>query len=220
MPGASLAGAPLCGYSGVSGAEAIEILKEEEITTLEGLLDSIVEANEGRDEISIGEVLQAIGSRSFGPLLMIPGLIAFSPLSGIPGMPTTIGVMVLLITSQLLLGRSEISMPQFVTRRAVSRARFEKAIRVLRKVARVVDRLIKPRLTFLTAKPITYTIAVLFLLLSLIAPLMELLPFVISAVGGALSAYGLALVAHDGLLALIAMAFCAGTLVIAGAAFL
>jgi hypothetical protein len=52
-------------------------------------------------------MLKTVGQRSFGSLLLLPGLMALSPLSGLPGMPTLFGVMVLLITGQLLIGRNE-----------------------------------------------------------------------------------------------------------------
>jgi hypothetical protein len=179
-----------------------------EAKNLEDLLNGIEEANEGKDRIRLATAFKAVGQRSFGPMLLLPGLIAASPLSGIPGMPTLVGLMVFLIVSQLLLGREEFWLPQLVLRRSISRVRFEQAIGVIRKGARVIDRFLKPRLTFLTDGPGMYVIAGLCLVLSLAAPALELLPFVITGVGFGVSAFGLALLAHDGLLALIAYLFC------------
>lgn len=190
--------------------------EEHEIRTLEELLDEITEAAAHRDRISIGHVFEVVGQRSFGPLLLIPGLIAFSPLSGVPGIPTIVGVMVLLITSQILVGRREIWLPQFVLRRSISRARFDQAIGIVRRAARFADRLIKPRFSFLLGGATKYAIATFFLLLSLVAPLLEFLPFVISGVGAALTAFGLALLANDGLLALFALAVCVAMVMVTG----
>jgi hypothetical protein len=191
---------------------------QEKMKTLEGLMDAIIDANEGCDRISIGQAFGVVGQRSFGPVLLVPGLIALSPLSGIPGMPTLVGLMVLLVTSQLLMGRSDIWLPQFILRRSASRKRFDKAMGVMRKVARFVDKLIKPRLCFLTKGVAQYAIASVCLLLSLASPLLELLPFVITGVGAAVSAFGLALLAEDGLLALLALLFCIATGIGAGIA--
>lgn len=187
--------------------------KEKKIHNLQSLLDQIEKSTEGDDSISVDAVLKATGKRSFGPMLLIPGLIALSPLSGIPGMPTIVGIMVLLIAGQLLVGRSEFWFPKFILRRSISRPRFEKAAGAMRSVARYVDKLLKQRLSVLTKGPATYTIAALCLLLSLIAPVLELLPFAITGLGAALTALGLALIADDGLLALIALGF----LLVAGA---
>lgn len=191
---------------------------EEDITTLEGLLDRIDSENEDCDSITVERVVQAAGQRSFGPMLLVPGLIALSPLSGIPGMPTMVGMMVVLISGQLLIGRSQFWLPQFVLRRSLSRPRFEKAMKALRKVAGFVDRLLKPRLSFLVEGPATYVIAALSLLLAIAAPLLELLPFVITGVGAVLTCFGFGLLARDGALALLAFGFCIATGVIAGMA--
>lgn len=182
-----------------------------DVASLEELLDEIDEAKGERDEISLGRVFKAAGQRSFGPLLLVPGLIGVSPLSGIPGMPSLIGLMVALITGQILIGRDEVWLPQWLLRRSVSRRRFEKAMRILRKVARFIDRLIKSRLEFFAGSTAKYIIAACCLLISLAAPFMEVVPFAITGVGAAVSAFGLALLARDGLLALLAFGFCIAT---------
>lgn len=191
--------------------------EEQEITTLEGLLEEISNGNKESERISIEAVVNAAGQRSFGPMLLIPGLIALSPLSGIPGVPTMVGLMVVLITGQLFLPGSGFWLPQFVLRRSISRERFEKALKPLCKVARFIDRLLKPRLCFLTQGAGMYVIAGLCLLLSLAAPFLELVPFVISGIGGAVTCFGLALIAHDGVLAALAFAFCIGIAAVVGA---
>lgn len=179
--------------------------EQEEIKTLEGLLDRIAQENRGRERVTIESAVKAAGSRSFGPLLLVPGLIAFSPLSGIPGVPTMVGVMVFLISGQLLIGRAAFWFPQFVLRRSVSKRRFKQAMKMLRKVARFMDRLLKPRLCFLVEGVATYFIAAVSLAMALVAPLLELLPFVISGVGAVLTCFGFGLLARDGVLVLVAL---------------
>jgi hypothetical protein len=60
-------------------------------------------------------------------------------------------------------------------------------------------------------KPWTYVIASIALVIGAAQPFMELVPFSANGAGAALTAFGLALIAHDGLVALIAMAFAALT---------
>ncbi|SMP71332.1 Exopolysaccharide synthesis, ExoD [Desulfonatronum zhilinae] len=81
---------------------------DQEISNLEQLLDRIEEVASGRNRVSLGSIVEAVGSRSFGPLLLLAGIILASPLSGIPGMPTTMAVVVLLIAIQLLIGRKHL----------------------------------------------------------------------------------------------------------------
>ncbi|MFA9477904.1 exopolysaccharide biosynthesis protein [Phycisphaerales bacterium AB-hyl4] len=179
--------------------------------SLEQLLAQLADADDDEQTISVEQVLDAVGRRSFGPVLLVPGLIALSPVSGIPGAPTVVGIMVLLITGQFLLGRSEFWLPQFLLRRSVTQSRYEKALKVLRPVARFVDRLVKPRLRWLAEGAAVYVIALVCLLLALTAPLLEAVPFAITGVGAAITAFGLSMLANDGLLALLAAGFCVAT---------
>jgi hypothetical protein len=186
---------------------------QNDTKSLCGLLDQIDEAAQENDRISIENVLHAVGRRSFGPALLVPGLIAFSPLSGVPGTPTATGIMVFLIAGQLLIGRDEFWVPGFIIRRSISKSKYEKAMKAMRPIARFVDRLTKPRLCPLTGKVAVYIIAIMCLLLALTSPLLEVLPFAISGVGATVTAFGLALISNDGVLALLAILFCVGTAV-------
>lgn len=178
--------------------------EQAELHDLAGLVDRIREGAEDGEEVSLEHLMDKVGRRSFGPLLLLIGLIALSPLSGIPLIPTTLGVMVILISGQLLVRRKCLWLPQWALSRTIKRSKIEKAAKFLRRPARFVDRLIRPRLTWLTEGAATYGIAVMCILIAATMPPLELLPFMASTAGAALSAYGLALIAHDGLLALIA----------------
>src|SRR5688500_9271169 len=84
---------------------------------LEALLDELdrVAATEG-PKVSVGEVYRAIGERSFGPLLLLAGLLGMTPVSAIPGAPTTLAVITVLITVQLLFGRRTLWLPSQIGR--------------------------------------------------------------------------------------------------------
>jgi hypothetical protein len=66
---------------------------------------------------------------------------------------------------------------------------------------------VRPRLTKFVRAPWTYVIASTALVIGLAQPFMELVPLSANGAGAALTAFGLALIAHDGLVALLAMAF-------------
>src|SRR5690606_4322962 len=70
--------------------------------------------------------------------------------------------------------------------------------------ARVVDRAIKPRLTFMVHDSGKYLIAIICVVISISMPVLEVVPFLATAAGGALTIFGLSLVAYDGALALFA----------------
>ncbi|WP_149194636.1 exopolysaccharide biosynthesis protein [Luteimonas suaedae] len=181
------------------------------IAGLEDLLERLAEAARREGQVSVAEMLAAAGQRSFGVLLLVPGLIVLSPLSGMPGLPTAVAVLVLLVAVQLLCRRHHVWLPEWALRRSVSTGLLQRAVRILRPVARVVDRLTRPRLRVLAdAEGLAlYPIALLCLLIALTMPPLELIPFANSVAGAALTAFGLALVTRDGLLALVAGAICA-----------
>ncbi len=173
----------------------------DQITNLEQLLDKLGEAADDRDRVALGTMLGAVGTRSFGPLLLFAGVISFSPLSGIPGVPTVMATLVLLIAVQLLLGRDHFWLPDRLLKRSISNDKVAKALKWMRPPARLIDRWIKPRLTFLVKGPSQYVIASLCVVIGLGMPVMELVPFSATAAGAAITAFGLSLIAHDGLLA-------------------
>lgn len=173
--------------------------------SLQELIDRIADAADSSGRVSLGEALDAIGRRSFGPLLLLAGLAILAPLVGdIPGVPTLIALLVFLSAVQLLAGRRHLWLPQFLLRRAVASDKLCKALGWLRPPARFADRLTRSRLGFLAEGPAITVIAVMCVLIALAVPAMELVPFSANGAGAALTAFGLSLIARDGLLALIA----------------
>lgn len=182
-----------------------------EITNLEQMLERIYETAYKETEISLGMLVEAIGRRSFGPLLLLAGIIMMSPISGIPGIPTIMGLVLVLIAGQLLFRRKHFWLPRWMLRRSASRGKIFKAIRQLRPVAHFVDHLLRPRLPFFIEGAATYVVAVICILVAVLLPLMEIVPFSIHATGVAVTVFGLSLIARDGLLSIIAFAVTAMT---------
>tara|TARA_R110001599_G_scaffold8837_2_gene43915 strand:+ start:763 stop:1317 length:555 start_codon:yes stop_codon:yes gene_type:complete len=170
------------------------------------MLEHIAGLAKDAEQVSLAQVVDSVGDRSFGPLLLIIGLTLFSPLSGVPGMAIFSGMFVLLIALQMLLGRKYFWLPGFMLNRSIAQDKLTKAIGWLKPGARRIDRMIKPRLNFMLHPSSTYLIAALCVLIGAALPFLELVPFSSSIVGLALAILGLSLVARDGLLVLIALA--------------
>ncbi len=187
--------------------------RREELAGLTHLLERIGQAPRRDDErVQLGDMLTAVGQGSFGSLLLVPGVITLLPLVGdIPGVPTLMALLVLLVAGQLLLGRRTFWLPQWLLKRSVSRAKLDKAVAWMRKPARAIDRLLKPRLTWLTQRAGTYLVALFCFLIALAMPLMEVVPFSANGAGLALMMFGLSLMANDGLWALLALILTGGT---------
>ena len=173
-------------------------------TDLEELLEQLEAAGGRGKEISVREVRDAIGRRAFAPLLLLVSLVGFTPLGGIPGVPTALAVIVILVAGQVALSRRHLWAPAFVLDRQVEKRKLQKSARALKPFARWVDKVIRPRLTFLTEPPWSAVIAVTCVLIALTVPPFELVPFIDLPLWGAMVAFSLALFAHDGVLAIIA----------------
>ena len=187
-------------------------MARQKITTLDQMLDCMGEVAEDGESVSLNDILNVVGRRSFGPLLLVPGLVTSAPLVGdVPGVPVMMGVFVILVSVQVLLRRETFWLPQWMLRRSVRSATLGKAVSKLRKPARFVDRLIHPRLGFLVRARAIFFIAVCCIVIAAATPVMELIPFSANGAGAALVFFGLALIAQDGLFALLAHLFTLGT---------
>jgi hypothetical protein len=116
----------------------------ETATSLQQMLQQLCDA--ATDErVSVNAMLEAVGRRSFGPLISLAGLVTLSPVGDIPGVPTMVAVLVLLLSTQLLWGRSSFWLPGWLLRRSIARTKLTKSIGWLERPARFIDRFLRPR---------------------------------------------------------------------------
>jgi hypothetical protein len=181
------------------------------LTDMLASLTALCSRNHGT-RVSIGDVVEMLGPRSFAPLILAIGLIALTPIDSIPTLPTTFGAIVLLTVGQMLVGRSSMWLPGFIARRAVNADRLKRALAWLDPKARWADRHLRSRLIVFTRGPFVYAIAASCAALALTMPMLELLPFVSTIPAAAFTAFGIALLLHDGVAALLGFAFSAATL--------
>lgn len=186
-------------------------MAEDTARDLRGVLDRVKKAGDGEDQVNVGEILETVGQRSFGPILIVISLIAFTPLGAVPGVPTLLATLVVLIAGQILFGVRHFRLPQAILRRHMEREKFTRSLGFTRKAARAVDAILKPRLSWLFSGPYVRVAALGCILVALTVPPLEVLPFAGTVSWAAIAAFGLALVAHDGLFAIVALGFAATT---------
>jgi hypothetical protein len=190
-------------------------MAEQQVHSLADLLDVIEGEGEGKGVASVADIHEALGVRSFGPLLLAAGLIGLTPIGDIPVVPTVLAIIVVLISGQLLIGLRGFWLPGFIRRRSVKRETLGKAIRFVRPVARGVDWVIRPRMSWLTEGPFTYVIASACLLIALVIPPLELVPFAATAPAIAITLFGLGLIGRDGAVIVLAFGFSAASFYVA-----
>lgn len=187
---------------------------------LTGVLDAI-EQSEGVRRVKVEAVMDAIGRRAFGPLLVLAALVVLAPGVGdIPGIPTTVALFTLLVTVQIVIGREELWLPRWLLARSVSRSKLTKAVRWLRKPAGWVDKLLRPRLGVLVRGTGSRILAAIALGFAMVMPMTEVVPFSANLAGVILLSFGLAVIAEDGVMALVGIAATAGALTFLATALL
>jgi hypothetical protein len=158
-------------------------------------------------KVSVGEIMEAIGQRSFGPLLLLGGLLGMTPVSAVPTVPSLIALITILVSVQLLFGRKSIWIPRWMEKLSVKAEKVKKSVKVSQKPARFVDKLVRPRLQALTKPFADRLVALVCILVALAVPPLELLPFAAFVPSLAIATFGLGLIARDGLVVLIAFLF-------------
>lgn len=171
-----------------------------------------VEADPTPESLTLDEVLGAFGRRSYGPLLLVIGLFAISPATVVPGMTWFAAVVTLLVAGQMALGRHRTWLPRKLLQTQLPREGLLVGIEKSRSLARGIDGLLKPRLTFLSGPPFVNLIALLCIIAALITFPLGLIPFAPLLPGLAVVFFGLGMTARDGLWLLLGSGFVCGAL--------
>lgn len=175
-----------------------------EIHSASDILDRLRDVANGEEQVPIGDVVQAMGARSFGPFIMLPALIEISPLGAVPGVPTFLALVIAITAAQLLFGREHLWLPGFVRNRSAKSEKVLKAVDRLRPIAEWMDRWFHGRMKRFASGPFPRIAAACVIALAMTVPPLEFIPFASTAPMAAIAAFGLALIVRDGLLMLIA----------------
>ncbi len=173
-----------------------------------GLTDILVKLADEPDggQLSLVSVVDTMQGRGFGPLLLAPTLMVLLPTGAIPGVPTLSALLIMLVAGQLVLGMRTPWVPRRLRRVSFEREKFQAAVARARPWTERIDRLLKPRLHFLTVWPFNRIGALVCLLLAAAMVPLELVPFAAAVPALIIALYALALAAHDGVMALFSLA--------------
>lgn len=167
---------------------------------------------DARGGLTIRQMLDRVGPRSFGALLLVPALILVSPLSIIPFMPTIGGLIILTIATQAFFGRRHIWLPGFLANRTLSAHQLTRAVTYLRRPATWLDAHSRDRLRFLTAPPLDRVALLAVMTVAATWPFLEIVPMFTSVSAGGVALVGLALMVRDGFILIAGYSIIAGTL--------
>lgn len=150
------------------------------------------------ERLTLGEILSSLDHRAYGFVLLLLAAPNFTPGPSMPGFSTLLGLPAVVIAAQMMLGRTRPWMPARMARLSMRRHTFTRIIgRALPAIARL-DRVLRPRLgwlTHLTGYRWTGAAALVqALLLALPLPLYPMAP------AAALVLMALGMIARDGLM--------------------
>ncbi|PYF08114.1 hypothetical protein C8J30_11451 [Rhodobacter viridis] len=160
---------------------------------LSDLLTELAE-DQSRDRIALSDLLTRLSVRAFGPLLVIFSLPNVLPTP--PGTSAVLGLPLIFLTFQMLIGGPP-WFPAFIAKRSIARADFARlAAFVVPRLTRA-EKMLKPRLGFLSSRWAEQALGALALVLAIILTL----PIPLGNIGPAfaLALIGIGLFERDGL---------------------
>lgn len=147
----------------------------------------------GRERISVGDLLEALGDRALGALMFIFAVPNILPVP--PGTSAVLGTPLVFLAAQMTFGRRP-WLPALVAKRSLSREDFAALVgRVIPWLVKA-EKLLRPRMTALASPPVEYAVGLVCLLLALLLalpiPLGNMLPAL------AISVLALGMLERDG----------------------
>lgn len=180
-----------------------------EVRNLRTLLRSLCNETDG-ETVTVGDLLNAVGRRSYGPVLLLLGFIAISPLTIIPGANFLVAFVTLIFTIQMVFGRKYPWIPKKALEFSFQRKHMIMGVAAADKYVAQVDRFLKPRLTFLTQAPFAQLVALACAGAALITFPLGFVPFGPFVPSLAILLFGLAITARDGFVIVLAGASLVG----------
>ncbi len=127
----------------------------------------LLRAVEGEAErISVGEIADALDARAFGLAVLIFSLFSVLPMP--PGVPTIVGIALLIVSLQMVLGRQELWLPGLMARKSFARRALVAGLLKIQRRLESVERLAKPRLLFMTGPAGTVLVGLVVLIMAVI----------------------------------------------------
>lgn len=166
---------------------------------VQNILHRIRLASDG-SSVTVGKIVRAMDPSVQPVLLLLPALILVTPLSGIPGLSSLGGLTIALVALQILLGRSNIWLPDFVLRRQLPTARLTWSLARLDRFAAFIDARSVTRAEWLLGFPGRQLALTTCISCGVAMPFLELVPFSATTLAVVVSILAAGLLVRDGVL--------------------
>lgn len=154
-----------------------------------------------RERISIQDLIDGLGDRSWGFALLLFGLL--SAIAIIPGLATVTSIPLLFFGLQMFLGYRTPWLPRFIAKRDLARADLEAVLVRGKPFMAWIERICRPRLTFLIGGPSDRLLGLLVFVLAVVIALPG--PGTNFPPGMAIVFMSIAIIERDGLMLLVGL---------------
>ena len=117
-------------------------------------------------KVSVREIIDALDSRSFGLAVLLFALPSVVPMP--PGVPTVVGIILLIVSIQMAFGREELWLPGILSKREFDRKSLVGAFEGLAPRLAVIEKVMKPRLLFMTGRVGSILIGIIVLVMAVV----------------------------------------------------
>ncbi len=191
-------------------------MPRSDVSAVDGSIAHIIQNTRdviGGEKTEIGTLLEPLGQFSHSALLLVPAMLVVTPISGIPGVSGSCGVIIALVSLQMLLGRRSLWLPEYILKIQIDSGKLGAALKMLHKPSLFIDRYTRRRFHLFVRSPGSIITKALCFACGAVMPLLEFIPFSSSVLGAAVSLFAVSLLTRDGALA------AAGVMVIAALGF-
>lgn len=167
--------------------------------TLEDIFECLEKDVTG-NHTSVGSVVASFERRGFGPLLLVPSLFLVLPTGAIPGVPLVCGIIIILITVQIMLGFTHPWIPKRLKAITFDSSALVKGLRKTKPFAKKIDRYTGSRFTWLITPVSKWLVALICTALAILIIPLGTIPFAIFLPALAIVFFALGFSVNDGLI--------------------
>ncbi len=118
------------------------------------------------EKVSVRGIIDALDARSFGLAVLLFALPSVVPMP--PGVPTVVGIILLIVAVQMVIGQKELWLPGILSRREFDRKSLVSAFEGLAPKLAILEKVMKPRLLFMTGRVGSVLIGVVVLVMAIV----------------------------------------------------
>jgi hypothetical protein len=176
--------------------------KKERNYPMSRALQQLVDNAAKEKKMTYGSIVAELGNQGFGLIIVLFALPSALPISVVPGFSFIFGLPIVFVALQIIMGKNRLWLPKYLSEKEVNK---EKLVQIIKKTLpylKYIEKLLKPRISFMTSPIAERMHGLMLLMLSLLLLLpIPMSNFIFAAL---IILFGLGLTGEDGLCLIVA----------------